>query len=179
MAKKEETSKIVLERTYIIPLRRETLKVPPFRKANKAMKTVQQFISKHMKSDNIVIGKYLNLNIWKHGAKNPPHKVKVNVTKDDKGKVIVEIFNAPKEQPKAEEKKKAAKKEEKEIKIEKAEEKIETREELKEDKAEEAKKIEKEEIKELQKEHPKQHHAPKVPSKTKFQESHQQAPKSL
>ena len=69
MAKKEEASKVVLERTYVIPVRRETLKVPPFKKANKAMKAVQQFISKHMKSDNVVIGKYLNLNIWRHGAK--------------------------------------------------------------------------------------------------------------
>ncbi len=68
----------------------QTLKVPPFRKANKAVKTVQEFISKHMKSDDVVIGRYLNLNIWKHGAKNPPHKVKVNAVKDDKGKVVVE-----------------------------------------------------------------------------------------
>jgi ribosomal protein L31E len=59
MAKKEETSKIVLERIYSIPLRRETLKVPPFRKANKAVKTIKEFISKHMKSSNVVIGKYL------------------------------------------------------------------------------------------------------------------------
>ena len=61
MPKKEETSKTVLERVYNIPLRRETLKVPPFKKANKAVKTVREFISKHMKSDNVAIGKYLNL----------------------------------------------------------------------------------------------------------------------
>ncbi len=174
MAKKEESAKIVLERTYVIPLRRETLKVPPFRKANKAMKTIQQFISKHMKSDNVVIGKYLNLNIWKHGAKNPPGKVKVNAAKDDKGKVTVEVFGAPKEAPKAEDKKKAAKKEE--IKIEKAEEKIEER---KEEKAEESKKIEQEELKELQKEHPKTHHAVKMPARPKVQEQRPPAPKSV
>ena len=57
MAKKEETSKIILERVYVIPLRRETLKVPNFRKANKAVKSVREFISKHMKSENVVIGK--------------------------------------------------------------------------------------------------------------------------
>lgn len=173
MAKKEEVAKIVLERTYVIPLRRQTFKVPPFRKANKAIKTIQQFISKHMKSDNVVFGKYLNLNIWKHGAKNPPGKIKVNTTKDDKGKVFVEIFGAPKEAPKVEDKKKAAKKEE--TKIEKAEEKVEER---KEEKAEEAKKIEKEELKELHKEHPKQH-APKVQQKQKIQEQRPPAPKSV
>src|SRR3989344_3577112 len=116
MAKKEETSKVVLERVYTIPLRRETLKVPPFKKANKAAKAIREFASRHMKSDNVAIGKYLNLYIWRHGAKNPPHKVKVNTTKDDKGKVFVEIVGAPKEEPKVEEKKKGAKKEDKAVK---------------------------------------------------------------
>jgi large subunit ribosomal protein L31e len=175
MAKKEEAAKVVLERTYVIPLRRETLKVPPFRKANKAAKTVREFVMKHMKSDNVVIGKYLNLNIWKHGAKNPPGKVKVNVAKDDKGRVIVEIFGAPKEAKIEEKKKEAVKKEEKEIKIEKAEEKTES---AKEEKATEAREIEKEEIKELQKEHPK-HHAPKVMPKQKIQDVRPPAPKSV
>ena len=178
MAKKEETAKKVLERVYTIPLRRETLKVPPFRKANKAAKTVREFISKHMKSDNVSIGKYLNLRIWQHGAKNPPHHVKVNAVKDDKGKVFVELVDAPKEKIKVEEKKKIVKKEEK-IQ-EKPEEKLEKEiEEIKEEKAEEAKKIEREEIKELQKEHPKVHHAQRMPAKQKLQETHPQAPKSL
>src|SRR3989338_868239 len=114
MAKKEESSKVVLERTYVIPLRRETLKVPPFKKANKAAKAVREFISKHMKSENVAIGRYLNLYIWRHGAKNPPHKVKVNTAKDDKGKVFVELFGAPKEG--LTEEKKVAKKEKKTIK---------------------------------------------------------------
>lgn len=179
MAKKEETSKTILERVYIIPLRRETLKVPPFKKANKAIKTIRAFIAKHMKSENVVVGKYLNLKVWSHGARNPPHHAKVNAVKDDKGKVFVELVDAPKERPKIEEKKKIAK-EEREIKAEeKPEEKLEKQiEEVKEEKAEEAKKIEREEIKELQKEHPK-HHAPKVPQKPKMQETHPTAPRSV
>lgn len=177
MAKKEEASKTILERVYVIPLRRETLKVPNFKKANKAVKTIRQFISRHMKTENISIGRYLNLKIWQHGAKNPPGKVKVNAVKDDKGKVFVELVDAPKE-TKIEEKK-PAKKEAKETKIEKAEEKLEKEvEEAKEEKAEEAKKIEQEEIKELQKEHPKQH-APKMPAKPRLQETHPTAPKSV
>lgn len=179
--KKEETSKTILERVYTIPLRRETLKVPPFKKANKAAKAVRQFISKHMKSDNVAIGKYLNLKIWGHGAKNPPHKVKVNAVKNDKGKIFVEIVGAPKEEPKIEEKKKEVKKEEKIIKeaefAEKPEEKLEKEiEEAKEEKAQEAKKIEREEIKELKKEHPKAH-APKMPKQPKLQEMRPPAPK--
>lgn len=183
MAKKtQETSKQVLERAYIIPLRRETLKVPFFKKANKAVKAVRQFISKHMKSDEVAIGKYLNLKIWHHGAKNPPGKVKVIAVKDDKGKVFVELTDAPKEAQKADEKKQV-KKEEKAVKEaefkEKPEEKIEKKAgEAKEEKAEESKMIEKEEIKELQKEHHPQH-APRMPAKPKMQESHPTAPRSV
>ena len=183
MAKKEDTPKTVLERAYTIPLRRETLKVPPFRKANKAMKTIQIFISKHMKSDNVDVGRYLNLEVWKHGAKNPPHHVKVIASKDDKGKVTVELAGAPKEEPKAEEKKKGAKKGVKEAEFRelpaKAEEKPgKEADQPREEKAEEAKKIEKEELKELQKEHPK-HHAPKVAPQPKDQVVHPTAPRSV
>ncbi len=176
MAKKEEKSKIILERNYIIPLRRETLKAPSYRKAKKAVTAVREFISKHMKSSDIKIGKYLNLKIWEHGIKNPPHKVKVTSTKDDKGRVFVELAGAPKEELKIGEKKKAEKKEAKE---EKPEQKLEKEVgQIKEEKAEEAKKIEQEEIKELKKEHPK-HHAPKVPQQQKFQQPHPTAPKSV
>jgi len=175
MAKKEKKSKPILERVYNIPLKKETLKVPPFKKANKAVKTVRKFISRHMKSENVLIGKYLNLKIWKHGAKNVPHHVKVNAVKDDKGKVFVELVDAPKEQPKVEEKKKSTKKPET-TEPKKPEEKLEQQaEEIKEEKAEEAKKIEQEEIKELKKEHPKKH-VSKMPSQSKRQEQHPQAP---
>jgi len=179
MAKKEESPKTVLERTYVIPLRMETLKAPAYRKAKKAITAVKQFIAKHMKSSDIKLGKYLNLEIWKNGIKNPPNKVKIIATKNDKGTVFVELAGAPKPVEKA----KPAKKEEKTIKeaefTEKPEDKLEAEvKEIKEEKAEEAKKVEKEEIKELQKEHPKQH-APKTPSQPKVQQTHPTAPKSV
>jgi large subunit ribosomal protein L31e len=158
MAKKTEEPKIVLERNYNVPLRRQTLKSPPFRKAKKAIRTLKDFISKHMKSDNVSIGMHLNQKIWKHGMKNPPGMVKVTAIKDDKGRVTVDSVDAPK--PKVEEKE--TKKKPKTDSKEKPEDKIEKKvEDAKEKKAEEAKKVEKEEIKELKKEHPKQH-APKV-----------------
>ena len=183
MAKKDEAPKIILERIYSIALRRQTLKVPPFMKANKAAKSVRQFISKHMKSENVLLGRYLNLKIWEHGARSPPHHVKVSAIKDAKGKVFVELVDAPKEKPKADEAKKSANKEDKIVKdaefTEKQEEKLEKHvEEAKEEKAKEAKKLEEEEIKELHKEHPPKH-APKARQKPKKQETHPPAPKSL
>lgn len=116
MAKKEEGPKVELERQYVIPLRREFLKVPKYQRAKKAVTAVKQFISKHMKSDDIKIGKHLNMEIWKDGIRNPPGKVQVDTKKYADGKVEVEIVGAPVEKPKEEEKKagkKPAKKEEK------------------------------------------------------------------
>jgi len=173
MAKKEESAKTVLERQYIVPIRRRTLGVPKYRKAKKAVITVREFISKHMKSDDVHIGKYLNEHIWNHGMKNPPGKVKVTASKNSEGKVFVELFGAPKEKPKEEKKGKKvakdAKKESPKEAVKEAEIIKEEVKEMKEHKTEEAKKVEHEEIKELRKEHPHQH-APKMPGEPKTQE---------
>jgi len=137
MAKKEEKSKVVLEREYIIPLRKEFQKAPKYKRAKKTIKALKEFLAKHMKSDNIKIGKYLNLKVWEHGIKNPPHKVKVKVEKYDDGLVKAELVGAPVEKPKEE--KKAAKK------TKKSEEKEEKTEENKEEKQPEKKPEEKKE----------------------------------
>ena len=110
MAKKEET-KIVLERMYTVPLRREYLKVPRYKRTQKASKALRLFLEKHMKSENVLIGKYLNAFLWKHGIRNPPHHVKVTATKDDKGVVRAELVGAPKEEKKEKTEKMATKKE--------------------------------------------------------------------
>lgn len=184
MAKKEEAPKIVLERDYNIPLRIATSKSPYYKKAKKAVSAVKIFISKHMKTKEVKIGHYLNIKIWEHGMRNPPHMVKVTAAKDEKGIVFVELLGAPKPAPKVEQKKESGKKPaakeskpESKVEAEFKEIKEESREN-KEEKAEEAKQIEKEELKELKKEHPQQH-APKAPPKQKFQEVHPTAPKSV
>jgi len=131
MAKKKEEPKVVLERTYNIPLRIEWLKVAKYRRAKKAVKAVREFLFKHMKAEEVKLGKYLNLELWKHGIKNPPHHIKVNATKDDKGLVKAEIVGAPveKEPEKKEKKPKEEKEEAKKEKPKTEEPKEETQEE--------------------------------------------------
>ncbi len=126
MAKKEE-SKIVLERTYNVPLRREWLKVPRYKRAAKAARGLRAFLIKHMKSDDVKIGKYLNESIWKKGMRNPPHHIQVEAKKDDKGAVFAELVGAPKEKEIAEKEKEEKKKTE-EVKKEAPEEKKKTAE---------------------------------------------------
>ena len=70
MAKKEEAPKTVLERVYNVPLRKEYQKAPNWKRTPKAVKALRQFISKHMKSENIIIGRYANELLWKNGMKN-------------------------------------------------------------------------------------------------------------
>ena len=99
----------ILERTYNVPLRKEFLKVPKYKRAKKAVTALKQFLVKHMKSDNVKIGKYLNDEIWKHGIKNPPHHVKLNAVKDKEGLITAELVGAPVEEKEEEETKKEEK----------------------------------------------------------------------
>ncbi|MBI2134041.1 60S ribosomal protein L31 [Candidatus Woesearchaeota archaeon] len=92
-----------LERTYNVPLRKEFLKAPLYKRANKALIALRQFIAKHMKAEKVIIGNYLNRKIWERGIKRPPHHVKITAIKDEKGVVTAELVGAPK--PKAKEKK--------------------------------------------------------------------------
>ena len=174
MAKKDEKPKTVLERTYNVPLRREFQKVANWRRTEKAVKALKEFIAKHMKSNNVLLGKYANQFLWKDGIKNPPHHVKVIAKKDDKGTVTVELAELSARSKRELEKEKGLKKnkEDKEAEKKKAEEaakkaeeakksekegKIEDKvEEVKKEKEEKAKEIQKEELKELKKEMPKQ-----------------------
>ena len=127
MAKKKEEKKaeIVLERVYTIPLRREWLKVPKYKRAAKAVRGLREFLMKHMKAVDVKIGKYLNEAIWSRGMKNPLHKVKVEAKKDEKGVVFAEIVGAPKEEEKEEGKGKKGKEKKEEVKKEEVKEKKE------------------------------------------------------
>ena len=147
MAKKE--TKPVIERTYNVPLRKEYQKVPRWQRTKKAVTALRQFLSKHMKSEDVKISKELNQKVWKHGIRNPPHHVKVTVTKDSEGVVKAELFGAKKK----DEKKGKKKEVKKEATVEKKEEKVEKQPEPKvEEKSEETKEakepvVEKEEAK--------------------------------
>lgn len=71
-----------IERLYTIPLRKEFNKVPNYRRTRKAVIAIRNFMKKHMKCENIKIGRHLNLELWKHGRKNPPPRIKVKAIKD-------------------------------------------------------------------------------------------------
>jgi large subunit ribosomal protein L31e len=97
----EQESKIILEREYIVPLRREFLKVPGYRKAEKAVKALKEFMVRHMKVYDrdlrkIKLDVYLNNEIRFRGMKKPLPKVKVKAIKYDNGIVEVKLVQLPK-----------------------------------------------------------------------------------
>jgi large subunit ribosomal protein L31e len=80
-----------IKRTYVIPLRRGFINTPRYKRTNKAVRVLKEFLKKHMKSEDIKIGPALNDLLWVNGIKNPPGKVTVDVTKDSKGVVRAEL----------------------------------------------------------------------------------------
>ncbi len=94
-----------LQRTYNVPLRKEWLKVPKYKRAKKAVNALRIFLKKHTKCDSVILGKYANESIWKKGIKNPPHHIKVDVLKED-NKAIAELSGKPLPKIKKEEAKK-------------------------------------------------------------------------
>ena len=95
----EEVKEKKLEREYVIPLRRSTLKVPRYKRTSKAITTIKQFIARHMKVPDRDLSKvkldvYFNNNLWFRGKKKPPAKVKVRATKE--GEIVkVDFVETP------------------------------------------------------------------------------------
>lgn len=94
--KKEEKKE---GREYIIPLRRAVNRVPRYKRANKAVRTIKEFIARHMKVadrdiKNVRLDIYLNESVWARGIRNPPAKIKVRAVKD--GDIVkVELLELP------------------------------------------------------------------------------------
>jgi|GEM_PF-583963 len=90
MAEKKITTP-ALERTYTIPLRAAFRHAPRVRKTNRAVKAVQAFLAKHMKSEDVKLGQHLNEFLWAKGIRNPPPRVTVTAVKDAEGVVRTEL----------------------------------------------------------------------------------------
>ena len=95
----EKTKKDTLEREYVIPLREKIRPVPRYKKTPKAIKSIKEFLARHMKIENrdlnkIKIDKYLNQYMWARGIRNPPVKIKVKAIRKGEN-ILVELVNYP------------------------------------------------------------------------------------
>ncbi len=94
-----ETKTDKLEREYIIPLRHRWQIVPRYKRAKKAVRSIREFLVRHMKIrdrdlDKIKLDRYLNEMVWSRGIRNPPARVKVRAIKE--GDIVrVELAEMP------------------------------------------------------------------------------------
>jgi ribosomal protein L31E len=146
---KEEISKIITEREYIVPLRKEWLKVPEYKRANKAVKALKQFIAQHMKIydrdlKKIKIDVLVNNEIRFKGMRKPLAKIKVKAMKREDGTVDVKLVDIPKHiefelARKAKKEVEKSKKEKEKSKIMAAAEKLKKEQEVKKEEDEDTK----------------------------------------
>lgn len=99
--KKEDENPVSYEREYIVPLRKEFRKVPEYKRANKAVKALKEFIVQHMKVYDrdlrkVKIDILLNNEIRFRGMRKPPTRIKVKAIKYESGIVEVKLVNIPK-----------------------------------------------------------------------------------
>jgi large subunit ribosomal protein L31e len=97
--KKKKGEVVELEREYVVPLRRGFLNVPQYRRAKKAVKTLKEFMVRHMgvrdrDLNKVKVDISLNNEIWFRGIKKPMSKVKVKARKVG-GIVYVELAEDP------------------------------------------------------------------------------------
>ncbi|MEM4357941.1 MAG: 50S ribosomal protein L31e [Candidatus Pacearchaeota archaeon] len=124
------------ERIYTINLFKGWKKVPYWKRAKKSVNVIRNFIVRNMHAsvNNIKLDTWLNAELWKKSSSNPPRRIRVKATKDEKGIVKVELFEKPKKLLKLERKKAKKAEKERKVKEKKEEEKEEkkTKEEKKE-----------------------------------------------
>ena len=107
-----------LERVYTINLGKVWLS-PNNQRAKRAINMIKEFATHHMKSENVKIEEDVSHLVWARGIRHPPRKIRVKLTKDDDGNILISKYE---EEKKVEEKskgkkadKKTEKKEEKKV----------------------------------------------------------------
>lgn len=90
----EEEIEVVEEKVYTIPLRHVWVVTPRGKRAPRAVRDVRDFVSRHMKAEEVSISNDVNSAIWSRSINKPPRKITVRAAKDKEGKVIVYLAKA-------------------------------------------------------------------------------------
>lgn len=78
----EEKGTGVTERIYTIPLR-AVKKAPRWKRSNRAIAVVKEYLKQHTKYEDIVLDAAINEKIWERGSQKPPSKIRVRVTEEE------------------------------------------------------------------------------------------------
>lgn len=96
----EKNTNNKIEREYVIPLREKIRPAARYKKTPKAIKSIKQFVARHMKIydrdlNKIKVDTNVNEFMWARGIKNPPQSIKIKAIKDAEGLVRVELVDYP------------------------------------------------------------------------------------
>lgn len=80
------------EKIYTINLRKDYVKKPRWKRADRAIRFIRKFLKRHMKTEKIKISKSVNEKIWKRSRQKPPGKIRVKAVKREDGTVEVQAI---------------------------------------------------------------------------------------
>ncbi len=70
------------ERIYTIPLRK-VKKAPRWKRSNRAMTMILEYLMQHTKSEDIIIDAAINEKVWERGSQKPPSKIRVRIKEEE------------------------------------------------------------------------------------------------
>jgi large subunit ribosomal protein L31e len=80
-----------VERVYTINLGKVLLS-PNNQRAKRAINMIREFAIRHMKSETVKIEEDVSHLVWARGIRHPPRKIRVKLTKDDDGTVLISKY---------------------------------------------------------------------------------------
>jgi large subunit ribosomal protein L31e len=76
------------ERIYVVPLH-GSRRGRGYRRTKRAINVLRNFVSKHMKSDDVTIMSEVNEKVWEDGIRSPPRRIRVRALKNEENQVRV------------------------------------------------------------------------------------------
>ena len=85
-----EERRVVLERTYVVPLVKARKKTV-YKRTPRAVRILRDFVKRHMKAEAVVILPRVNEVLWRQSVRNPPRRIVIKAVKYDDGTVEVDL----------------------------------------------------------------------------------------
>jgi len=99
-----------VDRVYTIPLGKVLLS-PHNQRSKRAINMIKEFARHHMKTEQIKIDQDVSHQVWARGIRHPPRKIRVRMSKDEDGNILVSKYEEDlKEKEKEKEKTKSKEK---------------------------------------------------------------------
>jgi large subunit ribosomal protein L31e len=73
------------EKIFTISIRKSLANAPRWEKSKRGVDVVRDFLKRHMKGDEVKIGKSITEEIWKSGNQHPPSKIRIKAIETEEG----------------------------------------------------------------------------------------------